>query len=394
MILTQMPAIVADGFAVLILLVLLISVKRRQTRFMPHDQQLFVWMLETNLLLLVLDAGTMILNGRVFPGARTLNLICTAGYYAADPMMAYLYIRYCDIKMGVPYEKRRQLRWLYRSPLIINLLLTILSIWYPIMFRLSEQNVYSRAPFLVFSFVLSTILLPVALVKVTLYLLRLHRQNRKDPGAASPNALISLFLFPIIPLLGTLTQIWFNQITVVWLSTVIALLIIFIGIQNLEIATDGLTGLFNRRQADSYLQNIFLPSSHTQTFCVLMMDMDHFKLINDHHGHIIGDSALRALAQVLRAECEPDEFIGRYGGDEFIIITTHSDPERLDDLIRRINYKLAYYGNSRQLNYPLSISVGYARRTPETLTADQLIAHADEALYQQKARLRRRVSDR
>ena len=394
MILNQMPAIVANGFALMILLVLLINVKRRQTRFMPHDQQLFVWMLETNLILLMLDAGTVLLNGQTFAGARLLNLICTTGYYAADPIMAYLYIRYCDIKMGVSYEKQHQLQWFYRLPLLINLVLAILSVWHPILFWLNEQNVYSRAPYLVFSFVLSTVLLPIALVKVTLYLLRLRRQNRQDPGAVSPDRLIPLFLFPIIPLLGTGVQIWFNQITVVWLSTVIALLIIFIGIQNLEIATDGLTGLFNRRQTDTYLQNLLLSSSRTPSFTLLMMDMDHFKLINDHHGHIIGDSALRALALVLRTECEPDEFIGRYGGDEFIIITTHGDKERLDDLICRINYGLAYYSKSRRLNYPLSISVGYAERTPEMHNADQLIALADKALYQQKAHLQRRVGDR
>ncbi|NCB36433.1 MAG: hypothetical protein EOM58_10365, partial [Clostridia bacterium] len=148
MIIARMPALVANGFASLILLVLLISVKKRQTRFMPHDQQLFIWMLETNLILLALDAGTVLLNGQTFAGARLLNLLCTTGYYVADPMMAYLYIRYCDIKMGVAFEKRHRLRWLYRLPLLINFVLSILSVWYPIMFWVNEQNLYSRAPYL------------------------------------------------------------------------------------------------------------------------------------------------------------------------------------------------------------------------------------------------------
>ena len=182
-------------------------------------------------------------------------------------------------------------------------------------------------------------------------------------------------------------------ITVVWLTTVFMLLIIFINIQNSQIFTDELTGLYNRRQTVAYLQSLLQPSIRERPVCLAILDVDNFKQINDRYGHLAGDRALRVLAGALQRECDRDTFISRYGGDEFIIITRQCDAAVTADLLRRVDRNLLEYCRKENLPYALSISAGVAVRGGDIQTIDALYAAADAELYRQKARMSRRAGD-
>jgi len=388
-----MPAVIVNAFAILILLILLVDIGQKQRRFRLRDQKLFQWMLVNNIVILILDAGTWVLNGQTFEGARTLNLFFTTAFYIVDPVMSLLYIAYCDIKIGTPPEKRRRLSYLYCVPLAINLVLALASIWHPLLFNIRGDNVYVRGPLLYVSFFLSYVLLAIAFIRVLYYRRQLVKKGNQTPFLCCNRGMIALVIFPLIPFVGGVIQVWFCPVTVVWLAPVVALLIVFINIQNAEISTDELTGLYNRRQADSYLQSLVQANVKNRPVGLALLDMDNFKQINDHYGHLTGDRALRLMANVLQTECDRDTFYCRYGGDEFVIVTKQKDEAWIDNLLRRIGKRLDESCRAMGAQYTLSISAGVAIWDDEMESVDAFFSTADIRLYQNKSKMGRRAGD-
>jgi len=389
-----MPAIITNTFAIIILLILLVDFGQKQRRFVLKDQVVFHWMLINNILILVLDAGTWLLNRQTFPGARALNVFFTTAFYIVNPVMSLLYIFFTDLKLGVPPERRRRLLPLYCIPVAVNLVLALVSTRVPLLFNIHENNVYERGPLLSVSFLLSYVLLVLSFFRVLYYRKRILKQqgNITSPFCCQ-RSLFPLLIFPLIPLLGGILQIWFYGVTIVWLSPVFAMLIVFINIQNTEISTDVLTGLYNRRQADSYLQSLLQSSARFQPIGLAMLDMDNFKQINDRFGHLAGDHALRIMAGVLQSECDRDTFFSRYGGDEFVIVTKQKSEEWIHQLIERIRARLEERCRTTGTRYRLSISVGVALWNNSMQSMDDLFTTADILLYQDKAKMGRRAED-
>jgi diguanylate cyclase (GGDEF)-like protein len=152
-----------------------------------------------------------------------------------------------------------------------------------------------------------------------------------------------------------------------------------------ELATvDGITGLYNRRHFMEAAEAAFVHAQRTgKPFAALMIDVDRFKQINDTHGHSAGDRVLAELAQLCREHTRPDDIVGRYGGDEFIImvpgITTLRAIQLADQLIRPSGRALRRDGTP--LAY--SVSVGIAECPPDA-DLSLLLMHADLAMYEAK----------
>jgi diguanylate cyclase (GGDEF)-like protein len=394
MIQSWMPAVITNAFAIVALSILLFNFGHKRRRFLLRDQRIYVWMLINNIVILFLDAGTWVINGQSFPGARAMNLLFTTAFYALNPAMSLLYVCFCEIKLGTPAGKSKRLLQLYSVPIAVNLALTLASLWHPLLFNIRPDNVYERGSLLYVSFVLSYILLGVAFFRVLFYHRRVVREGEPVPSRCSSHDIASLLVFPVIPLIGGVTQIWFSPVTVVWLVPVFALLIVFINIQNSEIYTDSLTGLYNRRQTDSYLLSLVQNSAKNLPIGLAILDMDNFKQVNDSFGHLAGDNALRLMAGVLQAECDNDTFFSRYGGDEFVLITKQKNLTMIEELIGRIAAGLSRRRDSFGIRYNLTLSAGVAVWTEGMESVDSLFAVADAKLYENKARLGRRADDR
>lgn len=387
------PAVSLDTFCLVILIILAADIKmKKQHRFPLPDQTLYFWMLITNMIMLLLDCGAFLFDGQTFLGARTLNLAVTTTFYALNPLMSLLYLCYCDVKLNVPKKEiMRRLPW-YCAPLALSIVLSGLSIRYPLLFWIGENNFYSRGSLLWLSFLLSYALLAIAFVRVLITTKRAKDTEICEAPSMRKHITKTLLLFSLPPLLGGLIQIWYNGITVIWIVTVISLLIIFINIQNTQIAMDTLTGLYNRRQADLYLQRLTQSTASAARIVLTMMDIDNFKQINDRFGHVSGDNAVRTLAVILQSQCGKNDLACRFGGDEFVVISTQA--KDIPAFIKNINDALAEYCTSKNTGYQLSISAGYANWANGYESVDAFINAADKMLYQQKARLKRRSADR
>lgn len=159
--------------------------------------------------------------------------------------------------------------------------------------------------------------------------------------------------------------------------------------------TDFLTGLPNRRALDGKLGCLFARPFRPDVFdCVLMIDIDHFKLVNDTHGHDVGDNVLREFSRILRAECEKTEaYAGRWGGEEFCIILSAQEENRGYELAEEIRARFEGLNWKRMSDGvdigQITISAGLAVRDAAADPAS-IASHADQALYAAKAEGRNR----
>jgi diguanylate cyclase (GGDEF)-like protein len=150
--------------------------------------------------------------------------------------------------------------------------------------------------------------------------------------------------------------------------------------------TDPLTGLPNRRYLFQRLAQEWAEAERSgRPLSVLMIDVDHFKAINDAHGHEAGDEVLRQLALTLRAALRTPDIVGRFGGEEFLVIApdTHtSGAARLAERICSAVSSQAFAVNGIAL--PVTASLGVATRGPATPHLNELISAADQAMYAAK----------
>lgn len=145
---------------------------------------------------------------------------------------------------------------------------------------------------------------------------------------------------------------------------------------------DELTGLFNRRKVLEELENyIALAKKYSNDFCVVMIDLDNFKRVNDKYGHIEGDNTLRNFSGIVKSNLRKNDIFGRWGGEEFIIIIPDSKKDDAFSFVDRIRETIANY-DFKKIG-KLTFSAGICEFVPE-YTDDKLIGNADFALYLSK----------
>ncbi|AHF05332.1 hypothetical protein MARPU_00765 [Marichromatium purpuratum 984] len=157
--------------------------------------------------------------------------------------------------------------------------------------------------------------------------------------------------------------------------------------------TDDLTGLPNRRRFFAELQReLDRIRRHQTPAAVLMLDLDHFKRINDNHGHGGGDAVLRAFTEVLRAELRSTDCAGRLGGEEFAVLVPGSDLTAACRFAERLRRHIAALRvEHKDAHIVVRVSVGCTQIRRDDADPDSILARADEALYRAKGNGRDRV---
>ncbi|MBC7294126.1 MAG: diguanylate cyclase [Thermoleophilia bacterium] len=153
---------------------------------------------------------------------------------------------------------------------------------------------------------------------------------------------------------------------------------------------DPLTGVANRRRLDEVLTaEVERSRRYGQPLSVIMVDLDHFKDINDTHGHIVGDKVLQAAAEVFGRETRLTDLVGRYGGEEFLLILPNTSLDEAEAVAERLRASLEKLEQDFRPE-PLTASLGVAQWCPGDRPAD-LVHRADKALYEAKQAGRNRV---
>jgi two-component system cell cycle response regulator len=158
--------------------------------------------------------------------------------------------------------------------------------------------------------------------------------------------------------------------------------------------TDPLTGVGNRRHFDETLVSELKRNNRSRNpFSLLMVDIDHFKKVNDTVGHQGGDELLRNVARVLHASVRNYDTVCRFGGEEFAIIMPGTSATHAYTIAERIRCEVATINRNRTLgDFPLTVSIGMrCIRGPECIEATRIVADADQAMYRAKSNGRNRT---
>lgn len=157
-------------------------------------------------------------------------------------------------------------------------------------------------------------------------------------------------------------------------------------LENLSVK-DPLTGLFNRRYMDeAFVQNLTRAKRNSETLAVFMIDLDHFKLFNDTHGHAAGDLLLKEFARLMRMILRESDIVCRFGGEEFCVILPSIEgsiaQQRAEDLLKMVQ-TITPPIKGQQAGH-ITISIGIALYPDHGASSNELIEAADKALYEAK----------
>ncbi len=169
----------------------------------------------------------------------------------------------------------------------------------------------------------------------------------------------------------------------------------FIAMMQRQASTDDLTGLYNHRFLVDYLgQQVALAERLNTPIAILVIDLDHFKNVNDTYGHPVGDAVLSGFAETLAHSIRRADLAARYGGEEFIVVMSNTaavDARRVAEKIRAAAEAMRVPIDGGRNHVSVSVSVGGAAYPEDTTTAAELLATADAALYDAKHGGRNRV---
>jgi diguanylate cyclase (GGDEF)-like protein len=168
--------------------------------------------------------------------------------------------------------------------------------------------------------------------------------------------------------------------------------ILYQKVQALSI-TDGLTGVFSRRYClERFREEVERSKKFKHNFSFLMIDVDYFKNYNDKYGHLVGDAILREVAATIKENIRQIDLLGRYGGEEFILVLTETGSEQSKFVAERIRKAV----EEKQIkvydeNLGITISIGVATFPKDAEVPQAIIEKADQALYCAKEAGRNRV---
>jgi len=159
--------------------------------------------------------------------------------------------------------------------------------------------------------------------------------------------------------------------------------------------TDPLTNVYNRRYFDEVVEGeLERVRRHKMSLSVAMVDLDHFKTINDNYGHVTGDIVLQTMADCFVSNLRKIDVVGRYGGDEFVILMPESSSEQAQKAAERLRRKVvARVRKIQKFDHPITASMGlFSISGGIEITAKEFVDRADQALYKANEEGRNRIS--
>ncbi|HMM30685.1 MAG TPA: diguanylate cyclase [Clostridia bacterium] len=338
-----------------------------------HSQSTFLAMLTVNALLLVLDFCIVSLSGKTDAFSRGALPAAVAVYYMLGPVLAALMVLYLYHLIRREQTPKPAFLFALLLPAVLNVLFSLISLKTDFTFSIAEGNVYERGAYFA--------LMPaICYCYMTFYLATLWYKR-----ASMLKKEFYLLLFSaLLPMAAGLTESFFDSLNVVWLTFSLAFLLIYISMQNIQVYTDYLTGLYNRRKFDAALESYFSSGSKRKRLCGVMVDIDRFKQINDHYGHDMGDSVLKSVAEVLRRSARRKDLVARIGGDEFAVLFSGTGFTTAD--VHR-NILLGLKALNERGVYPFEISLSLGSETcgvRSYMTQREFYKRLDSSMYEQK----------
>ena len=338
--------------------------------------RLFRLLIVVTIGLLLLESICWAIDGKSGALARIINFSANTLGFIVAPFPAAVWTLYASFQLFHDINRLKTEMRILAVPIVINAAFAVSSPFTGWLYSIDGDNLYHRGPVIAVFAVIA--LLPVVYTAVC------YIANRKK---MSRSMFIPMLLFAVPPVTGAVFQTFFYGISIIWSSITVSIFIVHTGIQNKQFYMDHLTGVYNRRQLDSYLNGLLQAGRKQTDFACIMLDINHFKSINDTFGHVVGDDALKDAAALLKSCIRSSDFLARYAGDEFVMLLDSGDEATVQLVIQRIHDKAGQFNASQTKAYRLEFSVGYEiYRRGSCLSYEDLISRVDALMYQDKNR--------
>lgn len=362
--------IIINMYSVVLLLVIIFHGKKL-VRMDSIQDRLFMMIAYFTILQLLLDIMSRF-DGRpdtIFP---VVNALGNFFVFFLNPVIPSLWIAYVHFHVFRDESKTRKLFPILFGINIIYDILVVLSHVYGWFYYIDQENIYYRG-----KLYWVPVLLILGMVTASAVLIITNRRKLEQ------KSFWPLFFFVIPPVAGIILQIIFYGTSLVLNGVTLSILVLFLNIQNRNIYTDYLTGVSNRKRLDAYLKEKI--SSGDETFSAVLVDLNNFKMINDTLGHDAGDAALEIAAKLLKDSLRENDFIARYGGDEFCMILNISDKNDLERAVTRIKRFIEKNNKLSDSPYKIEFSMGYdVYDRNSDLNAENFLKKLDKMMYANK----------
>ncbi len=364
-----------------IILLIMLAYKTRTSNFTASQKQYFSLVLLSNIVLAASDLIWIFNNGfysltETFPvHGVVLSYIFNSMDAVSISLLGMTWLLFSEVIQDNYLIRSRMKFIIAMLPVVIITILVITTGHTGFMFQISKQGAFTRGP----GYILQVII-PYGYMFVSLALALRRARNARTQQARRQS--LSIVSFAVAPVCAGVAQMLLPEMSVLFVGTVVALIYVYISLQEQQVLTDPLTGLNNRWLLDQKITDAITDQNARSGLFLLVIDVDNFKEINDKYGHIEGDRALQLVADALKHNAGRGDFICRSGGDEFVILH-HADPK---DECSRIIEGITQMLSKADLPYTLTVSIGKQRHTHDMKTWKEFMDAADEEMYRIKGK--------
>jgi diguanylate cyclase (GGDEF)-like protein len=323
---------------------------------------------------LILETLTCIINGKPALWLIPFSVVFHVLLYITGSLLAYYWLIFVQSLASVGNPIKNKWNILLFIPVAVSALLSLLSPVFKLMFYITGDNVYHRGP-----------LFFVAVMILYLYLLLGFALIIKNRRKFVKQEYLPLCFLTVLPLVGGLIQSLYYGTLLMWSSTAFSLVIIYILLKDRMIQLDYLTGTWDRQTFENFMSQLSKHGSSVKR-CVIYIDIDHLKHINDEYGHTEGDDSLKTAIRIIKSAIRKNDIVARLGGDEFGVILNSEDCNRteLDTTVRRIETAFEAYNVTSEKPYPLNCSLGADIFNPSEQSIKSFMDGIDAMMYEQK----------
>ncbi len=342
-------------------------------------QRLFRLLIICDMLLLVIHSAVMIARELQGEAVQTVLTILQAFLLLLSVLFSEVWAFYCTCRSGRRIKSRGLA--VMSVPLLVFAVLLVINFSNGMIYAFKNGNVYERGPYYH--------ALTVAVMFYAIYSFVLIWRSKKNIERIEYYSY--LLILAAASAVGILKVVFEYNEPAVCPAVAVGLLMIQLFSLNEKMNLDHLTGLYNRKYLDAFVEDLLLVYKNVQDaeynacFAALMLDIDHFKSINDTYGHLQGDKALISASALLKKSVRRGDFVARYGGDEFMIVLDRCGTLTPERVIRRLKENVRRYNIENSLPYELSFSIGYKLfSNVRGLSAKDVFENIDELMYKNK----------
>lgn len=361
-----------NAFCILLFIILFLDIRRKEV---TKDQKLYYFFVLDAILFCIADMLNYVLMGNSASYIRPLLYVINTVYFSTSVLASYIWYLFVLAKLGYHRGKRHIIRYLMMIPFFIFLIIASLSPILGWIFTIDNENMYRRGSEIWIHWIVAWGYIIIPTIMTLLYIIKEKDKNQR-------RIIYPLFIFAIFPVVASIIQIFVPDASLIQVGMVLSSIIVYIKVQDYNVLTDTLTGLYNRSYFDKYLvEKVKLISSETSLF-LLMMDIDDLKGINAVMGRSRGDEILKNLSYVIQNASQkyPKTAIARYDNDEFAMFGYGYELEGIKEIIKNIEDGIKEVNLNS--SYSIDVSIGYIKGTKESfVSVDQMIDLADLEMH-------------